>query len=457
MKQIDLSNIPMKGKLRDWKNSIGVTCKFIYDDVEGNVQIVDYISDSHPKLKISYNEIEYICDTGTFVNVSFGKMLKKITSEYKFNLNEIISSQTGELKIIDRNVIYDSNNHRWKEYEIQCLQCGRTRKVKESYLLHYTPNCLYCNKNIHTLEVGVNDVATLYPWTINYFQGGIKEAQQYQAGSGKKVIFKCPICNQLSKQPRAIKDLIKYHSIGCQCDGKMSFPELVMFNLLNQFHIEFQTQVTNMIFPWAGTKRYDFYLPKLNCIIETHGKQHYTQTKLRGRSLEEEQDNDKQKKNIAIINGISHYFEINCSESNINFILQSCQDSGLLDFLKISPDQINFENLYYNRLHEQILQCKEILKENPNIYYSNLKRILGLTHSYDLDRILEILQVKVKTNHQFKVNVYYDNTLLKSFPSMAAFKRESQDTKYYLSFNTLKKYIAEKKIYNNHYTYTLED
>ena len=33
IKQIDLSNIPTKGKLKDWKNSIGCKCNFVYDDM----------------------------------------------------------------------------------------------------------------------------------------------------------------------------------------------------------------------------------------------------------------------------------------------------------------------------------------------------------------------------------------------------------------------------------------
>lgn len=457
MATIDLSNIPMRGKLRDWKNSIGIICSFTYGDITGEVKIINYIPASHPKLVILYNNKEYTLPTDSFINVQFGKMLNKITSEYKFAIDDIITSSTGKLKIIDRKITCDKSNHKWKEYQIQCLDCGETRWVKESYLINYTPNCLYCNKNIYILQIGVNDISTTHPWAVEYFINGLKEAQQYSAGSGKKLFFRCPICHQISKHSIAIKDLIKYHSIGCQCDGKMSFPELIMFNLLNQFNIKFQTQVTNITLPWADKKRYDFYLPEFNCIIETHGKQHYIQTKLIGRSLEDEQMNDKQKRTLALTNGIENYFEVNCTESDINFILNSCEKVGLLNFLQIDKQNINFDNLYYNKLHDQIKECKKIIQENPNIYYSDLKRQLALQHSYDLDKILDILQIKVKTNHQFPISVYYDNQLLKNFPSMAAFKRETQGTEYYLSFNTLKQYIKENKIYKEHYSYKMEE
>ena len=52
LKWIDLSDLPRKGKSIDWKNSIGYKCKFKYDDIKGEVEIVDYKKDKHSKLII---------------------------------------------------------------------------------------------------------------------------------------------------------------------------------------------------------------------------------------------------------------------------------------------------------------------------------------------------------------------------------------------------------------------
>ena len=58
---------------------------------------------------------------------------------------------------------------------------------------------------------------------------------------------------------------------------------------------------------WANGKKYDFYLPKYNMIIELHGSQHY---KARG-FMEDQVENDTYKRDLAKDNGITTYYEIN--------------------------------------------------------------------------------------------------------------------------------------------------
>ena len=78
------------------------------------------------------------------------------------------------------------------------------------------------------------------------------------------------------------------------------------------------------MFPWSkasdgmGVRRYDFYVPSLNAIIEVHGAQHYEQgfDSIGGRSFEEERANDILKEKLAIDNGIKHYIVINALSSS---------------------------------------------------------------------------------------------------------------------------------------------
>ena len=51
-----------------------------------------------------------------------------------------------------------------------------------------------------------------------------------------------------------------------------------------------------------------FYLPKYNCIIETHGLQHYEESSMTSRSLQEEIDNDLFKQEMALKNGIKKLY-----------------------------------------------------------------------------------------------------------------------------------------------------
>ena len=71
-KQIDLSSIPKRGKLYDWKNSIGVKCNFTYNDISGEIEIVDY---TYKYVTIKYKDKTDKFTTDSFVRCSLGKVL----------------------------------------------------------------------------------------------------------------------------------------------------------------------------------------------------------------------------------------------------------------------------------------------------------------------------------------------------------------------------------------------
>ena len=96
--------------------------------------------------------------------------------------------------------------------------------------------------------------------------------------------------------------------MGCNCGKKNKYPERLMKSVLDNFDINLITQLNKKHFSWCENKRYDFYF-KLNeeeYIIETHGGQHYKKgfSNYGGRTLKEEQQNDKDKYELVINNGI---------------------------------------------------------------------------------------------------------------------------------------------------------
>lgn len=128
-------------------------------------------------------------------------------------------------------------------------------------------------------------------------------------------------------------EYIKYQ-IQDYCSESLSgsYPERLMNSLLLLLGVDFAREQT---FEWStnvidengrsSTKRYDFYIPSLSTIIEVHGAQHYEGgfEHLGGRTLEEEQANDRQKQRIAKENGITHYIVINALSSTLSFIKES--------------------------------------------------------------------------------------------------------------------------------------
>ena len=86
MKEIFLENLPKKygigankDKLTiDWKNSIGYKVHFIYDDIEDDLEIINYESKSR-KLTILYKNKTMDISPVHFTECRFGNILNKVT------------------------------------------------------------------------------------------------------------------------------------------------------------------------------------------------------------------------------------------------------------------------------------------------------------------------------------------------------------------------------------------
>lgn len=164
-------------------------------------------------------------------------------------------------------------------------------------------------------------------WTSEY-QGLFKkyltdeQMKQYMPHSTKKINMTCPDCNRIIlRSPYQIL----HDGFGCVCGDGKSYPNKFILSFLEQLQVKF---VPEYKFEWSNGKIYDFYLPEFNCIIEAHGIQHYEYSGF-GRSLCHEQDNDKNKYQMAKNNGIQHYIVLDCRKSTREWIWQSIQDSRI--------------------------------------------------------------------------------------------------------------------------------
>ena len=90
-RKVFLENLPKDKRDRvDWKRSVGFTVNFIYWDIEGKFEIVDYIRNNNKGyLIIKYNNVvsEPIW-TGRIINCEIGKFLKKRTGEFKYYIGQ---------------------------------------------------------------------------------------------------------------------------------------------------------------------------------------------------------------------------------------------------------------------------------------------------------------------------------------------------------------------------------
>ena len=319
-----------KGKLTiDWENSIGYQVKFIYDDIEGFIDILDYNSISR-KLTIKYNDNNYEILAYHFKDCNLGKILNKISSNHKIPIGE----QVGNLIITEHFYVeknYNSGYKKIKFYKYKCLKCGYKGEISEGHLLDEKRNCPCCSNKITVL--GINTIWDTDRWMCDL---GVSEedAKTHTHGSQKTVEVTCPHCH--TKKHIRIADVYHKKSIGCnQCGDGISYSEKFMTSLLNQLEMKYIKEYSPK---WSNKKRYDFYLENYNCIVECHGMQHYDNgfSSCGGKTLEEEQQNDKYKKELALENGIDNYIVIDCRYSDFDFIKNNILNSELNNILDLS-------------------------------------------------------------------------------------------------------------------------
>lgn len=149
------------------------------------------------------------------------------------------------------------------------------------------------------------------------------------------------------------KDCSKYYEIlyrsyvsqGARCSScSYSYNEFHVQQYLEQHHIEFKREQTFNGCIHKSKLRFDFYVPKLNLIIETHGKQHYEIVEhwhKKDGSFEESQLRDSIKRKFIKDNGFN-YLEIDCRE-------------------------FNSQTKIFNMLHSYIFSLKNLLKLNQSV------------------------------------------------------------------------------------------
>jgi hypothetical protein len=189
-----------------------------------------------------------------------------------------------------------------------------------------------------------------------------EDGYRFTYGSAKKANFKCSECGYIDKNKRITTVVRK--GFNCpRCSDGISYPEKFMHNMLQQLEIEYDIQ---KVFNWSHNKRYDFYIPLLNCIIETHGEQHYRggYEFIGGKNLKEEQENDKLKEQLARDYGIENYIIIDCRKSELNFLKNSILNSKLNNIFNLS-------NIDWGKCHEY--SCSSIVKQACGLWNDGIR------------------------------------------------------------------------------------
>lgn len=229
-----------------------------------------------------------------------------------------------------------------KPLPCECLVCRHPWSPKWNSLQqgHGCPKCREINASIKfQIPTDENRFSNVRPDLVGYFKYS-EDANNCAINSG---IAKEMICIHCGLEKMVEPQTLNKYGFACsQCSDGISMPEKFVFGLLKSSNIEFDAQ---KIFEWAKDKRYDFYIPSLNIIIEAHGDQHYRKTNFNGSTtLKEQKENDIEKHNLARSNGITdgNYIVIDCRYSTPEWLEKNAEDSlkHLIDFKSIDFDII---------------------------------------------------------------------------------------------------------------------
>ena len=321
-----------------------------------------------------------------------------------------------------------------KWYKFHCLRCGWTNGWINEGDITKGVGCGCC-RGLKVVP-GINDIATKRP-DITKYLANPQDATRYSYATGQKLTIKCPKCGQI--QERRIDDISEnMHCLGCSlivnarpdlidylvnkedankytygshtkiqlkckdcgfeksmtphelsvdgfgcpvCSDGRSFPEKFIRSVFEQLSLKFVYQLDKQYFKWCANKKYDFYLPEHNCIVEIHGGQHYNVHNNFGvLQLQDVQKNDLLKRQMAQDNGIDKYIIINASKSELQYLKQSITNalSDLFDLTNIDWIQCNRAATHsyiidvYNFYVQNLDMDKKEMAKKLNISYKTL-------------------------------------------------------------------------------------
>lgn len=376
---VDLSGLPRhksganKGKI-DWNESVGHTVKFVYTAwdgriIEGELKILR---------KVGENLIlEYKGEETKPINCSNLRSgaIGNIIDEYQFKVGDRFKDDKRDLTIIE---IVEKGT---KTYRYRCNKegCGYEGNISESELVREY-GCRACSSRVVTKN---NCLYNKRRDLVDRFKIDIEVAKSVTYSSHKKIEVTCDVC----KKTKLIKvnTLTCYDSIGCCSDG-VSYAEKFMTYFFDAVGEPYKRQYSPNWDNLNGRK-YDLYLPNRNAIVEVHGLQHYEEVnwaRYGGRTLAEEQQNDREKKQIALANGINDYIILDCRESKMEWIVNSIRNSKLAEWFDL--DKVDFEKIHKKtfkvlkleaiKLWNEGLKVKEI-SEKLRVHKTTVSRWLN--------------------------------------------------------------------------------
>ena len=360
------------------------------------------------------------------------------TLEFKVKIGTYVKDEKRDLIITDREYRKRKTkkdsiiNEKW--YKYTCNICGWNEGwMVESNLLKSKQGCSCCRG--FTVVKGINDIATTHPQLVKYFKD-IEDTYIHTYGSTNKVLCKCPDCG-FEKEMR-ISNLYQKGFSCSNCNDSVSYPNKFALKMLDQLNIKFKTEYSPY---WIGLRRYDFYIPSMNIIIEMDGSFHSKNNNMNGMTKEESKSIDYYKDEQAEL----HDIEVIRIDSNygsndrFKYIKQNILNSKLNKLFNLN--NINWDRCNEFALSNLVKIACEYKKNNPNMTTAQIGQLMGGYERHTISRWLKQgngiwchydakeEQIKSASKNGIKsrkpVEIFKDGVSLGIFPSYQELERRS--------------------------------
>lgn len=359
---INLSNIPKKGSKYNWSESIERCINGCYKGIEYDFIIQQYRRENnHSEILITINDKTEWIRTNYVVKNVLQQFINPLP-DFEFAIGDNINGANRDLTISKRyykKKQWNGYTYNKKNYDCHCNICGYDNIGIEENSLKKNAMCRCCRGTV--LVKGINDIATVYPNSVKYFQGGRQEASKYTRGSQERVYPICPICGRVSTKSYSASNIAR-KGFSCICTDGFSYPEKYLYNILEQVGVDFIYQATKANVSWIENDyRYDFYIPSMNIVIETDGRQHREDAwKTTADTVKQ---NDKRKEEYLKIHNIK-LIRIDCSFSNNEYISNSIKYSSLVELFDFTNIDYKVADDFASNKSIVVEVCK-YKKENP--------------------------------------------------------------------------------------------
>lgn len=299
--------------------------------------------------KITYENVKDKIKNNKSGCVICQKESKSIITYTDEEYNNIVSNINPHITLLSKynenknDVRYICNNHTDFIYK------GRVNK--NTLLKPF--QCPICKNGHEKIVIGKTDIKSTNPILFECLLDKTQN-EKFNIHSYALVDIRCPSCGNILKN-KSISQVIK-RGFKCKCMDGNSQGEKFFFSVISQIdnNVDIEYCLNN-----NHSYRYDFHgiTNNKSWIVEIMGKQHSIKSfeTCGGRTLEEEKENDRLKKEYALNNGIDYYICIDSHNSGFNELKKEIINSDISSVYDLST--VDWNAAYFNSLQSDVVKA----------------------------------------------------------------------------------------------------